>query len=431
MAHPMKVLIAAVLVGGLLGGSISANSAVPARAAGVTLTVYDVYTSPPAESAVVDKIYAAFMAAHPGISIHREAFQSDQLRTTVKTALASGTGPDLITYSPGPGWAGDLASAGLLRPLTSVAAQYGWNKRIVKAALQGASINGTLYGLPHQLDLIGMYYNKTLIAKAGLAVPQTYPQLLTFCRQAKAKGYIPMAFSDNPGWQAYHQFSMVTNNLLGPDAMHNLLYNHQGRWDTPQMVQAIKMYFVDLKSAGCFPSSVTGLAYADGNALFDTGRALLDPTGSWIANEVAQDKGFEMGMVPFPAINGQRAWVSGVGQAYYMSARTAHVKEAGEFLDYLISAPAVTLWEGGANLIVPVQFNSSKLNVPPVIKGLFNNVQSALHGTARFGFNIDVLTGDQFNTTMTNGFQAVLNGQKTPAQVAAQLQAAWQKTIKK
>ena len=40
------------------------------------------------------------------------------------------------------------------------------------------------------------------------------------------------------------------------------------------------------------------------------------------------------------------------------------------------------------------------------------------------GVNIDVLTPEAFNTTMLDGFQAVLAGDRTPAEEATALQAA-------
>ena len=118
-----RTLAAAALV--LAAGICASGSTV--RAAGrvhvaqsVTLTVWDQFTGP--ETTAVDKIYHNFMAAHPTIKIRREAMQTDQMRQTVKTALASGTGPDIIFYDAGPGYAGVLANAGLLRPLDADAA---------------------------------------------------------------------------------------------------------------------------------------------------------------------------------------------------------------------------------------------------------------------------------------------------------------------
>lgn len=49
-------------------------------------------------------------------------------------------------------------------------------------------MNGKLWGAPTEIEFVGMYYNKTLLDKEGLKLPETFDQLLSFCQQAKAKG---------------------------------------------------------------------------------------------------------------------------------------------------------------------------------------------------------------------------------------------------
>ena len=445
MSQPRRwrplAIVAALIVGLVLsagiGGNrarttVSASSPATHNQAQVTLKVWDQFTDP-GDAAAANTVDAAFMAAHPSIKIRREAFATDQMRQTVKTALASGTGPDVIFYDAGPGYAGVLAQAGLIRPLDDVAARHGWTHRILAASRQGATINGKLYGLPLQVDLIGVYYNKTLMDKEGLKAPQTFDQLVGFCRQAKAKGYIPLAFSDNVGWQAFHQFSMVSNNIVGPEAMRQLLFDNQGSWNTPQMVRAIRLYFVDLQKAGCFSRNVNALGYDDANALFYTGKALMNPTGSWLVGDIERHvKKYQIAMMPFPSISGGKArvWVSGIGSAYYISTKSQHSQEAAAFLDYLVSPAATKVWTEQANFILPVKLDTSGVHGLPLYKFILDTLQTAFSGRVSLGYNIDVLAPAQFNTEMQNGFQAVLAGQRTPEQEAAALQKAWTRGMK-
>src|SRR4029078_6131209 len=193
----------------------------------IELRVWDQFTDP-TQSDTADKIYADFTNPHPHNKITREVYSTDQMRQTVNTALSSGTGPDIIFYDAGPGYAGVLANARLLTPLAQYAQQYGWKDRIAPSSLEATSLGGKLYGLPLQVDLIGMYYNQGLFDKEGMTVPQSLDDLIKFCKQAKDKGYIPFAFADNEGWEAFHQFSMTANQMIGPEAMRNLLVNSQG-----------------------------------------------------------------------------------------------------------------------------------------------------------------------------------------------------------
>src|SRR4051794_38083839 len=156
----------------------------------VELRIWDQFTEQTSSDAA-DAIYKSYTDQHPNITIKREAIQTDQMRQTVNTALASGTGPDIIFYDAGPGYAGVLANAGLLSPLDQLADQYGWKDKIATQSLEATSLGGKLYGLPLQVDLIGMYYNKSVLDKEGWQVPKTIDDLKTLCGQAKTKGYDP------------------------------------------------------------------------------------------------------------------------------------------------------------------------------------------------------------------------------------------------
>jgi len=396
----------------------------------VTLRIWDQFTGP--ESEVVDQIYEGFAEQNPDVTIERESFGTDEMRQTLNAALGSGTGPDVILYDPGPGYAGILVDAGLLRPLDDLADQFGWRDRIVESALLGTTIDGELYGLPLTTDIIGLYANQTLLAEEGLQMPETVEQLVAFCGQASEKGFIPIAFGDSEGWPAFHQFSMMSNQTIGPEAMRRLLYENEGSWDTSEIVTAIKTFFVDLQEAGCFNPDVNAISYDDANSLFYTGQALMTPTGSWLANDIQENMpDQEVSLVPFPQIAGSqgRVWPSGVGSAYFVSAQSAHQTEAGQLLDYLVSPETAQRWVGEARFFLPLQVDTAALEISPLSQSVLDVLESAAAGQTQLGYNVDVLAPPEFNDTMLNGFQTILAGDKTPEQQAADLQAAWEAGI--
>jgi len=74
---------------------------------------------------------------------------------------------------------------------------------------------------------------------------------------------------------------------------------------------------------------------------------------------------------------------------------------------------------------VPVQLDTATLDVSSLFKSIIDVLQSGIAGDTEFGYNVDVLAPPAFNDAMSNGFQAMLSGDKTPEQMAADLQAAW------
>ena len=394
----------------------------------VELLVWDQFTDP-TESAVVDAIYAAFTEQNPNVTVRREAVATEQMRQTVRTALASGTGPDIIFYDAGPGYLGVLADAGLISSLEPLAEEYGWNERIAESARRGASWEDELFGLPLQADLIGVYVNNTLMEEAGLTTPTTFEEILTFCQDASAAGYIPFAFGNQEGWPAFHQIAMTGNNMIGPEAMEALLLENQGRWDSPEMVRAIEAFFVEMRDAGCYSEDANGITYDDGNALFFGGQSLLHSTGNWLITEISENMpDYEVEFVPFPAIEGGAGsfWDSGVGSAYMISASSPNQEAAAEFLDYLFSPEVVQRWVDEANFVVPAEFDVEAVDATPLQRSVLDTLAASIAGEEQFGYNIDVLAPPAFNDVMLNGFQAMLAGDRTAEEQAAAMQAAWE-----
>lgn len=172
------------------------------------------------------------------------------------------------------------------------------------------------------------------------------------------------------------------------------------------------------------------MGYDDANSLFYyTGKALLNPTGSWLSTNIDQNvKNYQIGMMPFPAVSGGKGsfWDTGVGSAYYISSKSQHPKEAAQFLDYLISQQAVKIWVEQTGSFPPVKFDTRAAHVSPLFRSILNILQSGISGKTQFGYNIDVLAPAPFNTAMQNGFQAILAGSESAQQETSQLQTAWQ-----
>jgi len=410
----LSLFLLLALAGAL--GALSGRAQEP-----VTLLVWDKFTD---DAETVDQIVANFMAENPHITVIREVFETDQMRDIVNTAIASGTGPDVIYYDAGPGYAGLLADAGLLLPLTDYAVEYGWTERITPtSAVEGSTLDGVFYGMPLAFDLIGIFYNQTLIDEAGLTAPRTFDELIAFCGAAREQGYIPVAFGNNPGWQAFHQFSMTANQMIGPEAMRTLLFEHEGSWNTPEIVTAIAAYFVDMRDAGCFPDDVNAIGSDDANALFYSGQALLRP---WPSGEfVQQMPDYEVGFMPFPEIEGGHGpvWVTGVSSAWFITSGAEDPDAAAAFIDYLFSPAAIELWLADGEGTMPIELDLEAYDLAPMQEKTFAILQSE---DAQFGYNIDVLAPAPFNDMMRSGFQLVLAGSKTPEQQAADLQAAWE-----
>ena len=167
-------------------------------------------------------------------------------------------------------------------------------------------------------------------------------------------------------------------------------------------------------------------------ALFFNGEAVLHSTGSWLISDIEENMpDAEIEFVPFPAVEGGqgRFWDSGLGSNWVLSANSQHPEEAGKFLDFLVSPESAKVWAEQGNIPLPVTLDTSTLEVSPLLASVIEVLNSAAAGEIQLGYNIDVLVPPEFNDAMLNGFQAMLAGDKTAEQQAADMQAAWEEAI--
>jgi raffinose/stachyose/melibiose transport system substrate-binding protein len=373
------------------------------------------------------KTIEQFMAENPEITVERESITPEDQRTVIQTRLRSPNPPDLFGYDTGPGFAGVLAQAGLLYDLGEAYKDYNWP--VYDWAQQRVTYDGVLSGVPGSVEEIGVYYNATMFEEMGFEEPQTLEELQEIADALKADGIIPFAVGDQEKWPAGHLFSIGISNLLGKEGLDEILYG-DGRWDSPEGIRAIEVMFTEMVENGYYPEDVNAITYEDANSLFYAGQAAMIPTGTWLVVEIDETvQNFDVEFFPFPSIDGSGiSPPGGVGGGLFMAAETDAPEATLKLLDYLqFNEENVKRDLELFNTIPPFDIDTSGLDVTP----LFQSVLDDLSESEGFGYNLDVLTPQRFNTVMFDGFQEVLNGDRTPEEQAEALQAAWEEAKEK
>ena len=384
----------------------------------VELLVWDQFQE---TSNVVDELMANFVEANPDISIQREA--QPNMRDILKTALDGGVGPDVMYYDTGPGFAGVLARAGLLLALDEAYDQFGWNERIFPLAKERASFDGKAYGIGHELEFIGTFYNKRIFEEQGLSEPASHNEFMEICEKLKEAELIPIAFADQPKWPAGHMFSIFGGYIAGKDKLAAAI-SGEVPWNDPDFVDAIQLFFVDMHEAGYFIPEVNAVNYDDANLLFYSGQAATNITGTWMVGQYSEPEVMPdpVGFFFYPPLgNKPIAPPAGLGSGYFVSKAVENAQAAFRLLDYLFSDEAARFWIEGASFIPPIAVNADEFQIPDLMRFIIINLQE---NAELMGFNIDVLTPNNFNTVMFDGFQEVLAGIRTAQEQADALEAA-------
>src|SRR5215217_476898 len=377
------------------------------------------------ERAAIEIQVDRFEEQHPKYTLEREVIHAGEASTVVntneemQTTLQSEDPPDVFSYDTGPGFGGVLADAGLVFPLEDAYRQRGWD--IYEWAKQRATYNGTLYGVPDQVEEIVLFYNKNLVAE----VPKTVEELRQIANELRGRGIIPFAFGNQEQWPAGHMFSIGVSNVLGREGLDDILFGN-GRWDVPEVVRAIDLFFRDFVESGYYPGGLSALTYDGANALFYTGEAAMNPTGTWLVPEIVQTmQDFEVGFFPFPSIEGSGiSPPAGLGAGLFVAKEASNPQGAIDFIDYLLEDSTARLIIEKLNVIPAQPVNPQGLDVPELFKEVLEDLSTTAEAQS-FGYNLDVLAPQTFNEVMFNGFQEVLAGTRSPAEQAAALQDAW------
>jgi raffinose/stachyose/melibiose transport system substrate-binding protein len=271
------------------------------------------------------------------------------------------------------------------------------------------------------VEEIIVYYNKDLVSEE----PQTLEELRGVAEELKLRGIIPLAFGNKEQYPAGHLFSIAASNMLGRQGLDNILYGN-GRWDVPEVVEAIDLFFRNFVESGYYPQNVNAVTFDEASALFYSGEAAMLPTGTWLVSEIVQTvQDFEVGFFPFPSIDGSSiSPPAGLGAGLFVAKEASNPQGAIEFIDYLLQDSTARLIIEKLNVIPAQPVNPKGLDVPELFKEVLEDL-SASPEAQSFGYNIDVLAPQNFNDVMYTGFQGVLSGTRSPAQQAAALQDAW------
>ncbi|HPD62666.1 MAG TPA: extracellular solute-binding protein [Anaerolineaceae bacterium] len=331
----------------------------PAAPEEVTLVVWDQFYRD-VESEVMETLNAEFEAAHPGVKIERVVKTLDDLKVTLKLALAQEDGPDVAQVNQGRSDMGAMVQADLLLPLNDYAAAYKWDERFSSSVASRNSFTpdgvtfgqGNLYGVSPTAEVVGVFYNKTIMDANGWTLPTTFDEFQTLLAGIKDAGMTPISFGSLDGWNAIHEFSAVQHLLVSLDYINDFVYGvNNVTFDTPENQEAARV-MQDWVDKGYFSPDFAGIGYDDSNKLFKAGvGGVLTITGSWLAGELVGDTDQEFGFFLLPANPGHtRLAIGGVGIPFSIRKTTTKADLAAEYLDWMTSPRAAELWANAGML---------------------------------------------------------------------------------
>ncbi len=397
----------------------------------VTLTLQThtswVETGKPGAQAMIDLVNSKSNELGAKIIVDKlpEGDQGDQVRMA---RFASGQFADIDFMQNLTSVAGKLKVQDIFADLSGLGLDsiYGDNLK-----LPNFTFDGKVYAAPVGENTTAlMFYNKKAFRDAGVQIPKTWADLLTVCAAIKAKGVVPVFYSAKDAWtdqiialiaRARETKSSDEVNQFANDFMTN------------------KKHYVDLKlfqdgiaktkelvDKGFVNKTYLSDDYAKAEAALIDGTAAMYPMGSWVIPDLVKLSGDtgkidDIGAFGFPFDEGSIVSTGAPG-ALYVAIGGKNAELSKKIVALMSGLEGQNAWFK-ASPGIPYA-NGVTVQLSGVVKEIAD-LLAAGEGKACFLDYVSWNPGD-----LSKYVQDVLVGQKTPEQVAVEMDKETAKSAK-
>lgn len=397
-----------------------------AAAGDVTLTVWDQEVRG-GQNEQMEQLNAAFMEAYPNVTIERNSQSFDDLETTLRLALTDSGAPDVVQANNGRNMMGRFVEAGLLLPLDDYAEAYGWFDRYSPTVLQYSSYSddavvfgeGNLYGLPQVGEVVGVFYSKQKLADLGIELPTDWAAFDEALAAAAEAGETPLLLGNIEQWPALHVFGPLQGNYVDPADIANLgLGNPGSSWETPENVEAAAALQA-WADAGYFNDGVNGTDYDAAWQSLTSGDGVFLIGGSWLAADLADAMGDDVGFFLPATAAGTPATTGGIGLPFTITSEAEHPDVAAAYIDFITSDEAMTVLAETGNL--PVNRSDELAPESGVLADVFGVFGDVTENGSLLPY-LDYAT-PTFSDTIGAALQELIDGRTSPEDFTGTLEA--------
>lgn len=284
--------------------------------------------------ALWEDIIEDFESKHDGITVNLEIQSWNNINDVIRTKVQANAAPDILNIDAFSGFAADdllYPAAEVVSPETLADFQ--------ESFANNASIDGTMYGLPLIASARALFYNKDLLAKAGVTEPPaTWDQLFDAAKKVTDLN------------EGVYGYGMPLGSEEAQAETSIWVFGNGGSWtdgskitvNTPQNLEAVRFMkkMIDAKVTQPDPGATNRTPMLDVFIQNKIAMAVgLPPTVGQIAEK---NPNLNYGIAPIPTRDGQPMTL-GVADHLMAFKNDGSKKEAIKaFLDYFFSAEVYT-----------------------------------------------------------------------------------------
>lgn len=361
-----------------------------------------------------------------GVKVVFETYApSDVYTNKVHAAAAGKLLPEI--YSP-LGTRHEVASfinAGFIADLTEEMNK-GWKDQFYPKPLQQSTfeagnewnVKPGIYGVPIDVNAMVIYYNKDLFKQAGLDPenpPQTWDDFIAAGKKLRAANIQPFVCGFGEGWLIGVFASSYEWSLLGKDGIMGTI-NGKVKYTDPGWIRIFNL-FDDMRKNNLYASGIATMLNKDAERTFATGQAAMALNGSWAVNVYySMNPNLNYGIMMPPKLKDSKypmLIAGGEGSSFYVNPTSPNKDKAAAFLRWLTDKEQQAFLAQETRNIPSNRDAGADLS--PVLKELAKNVDNTADP-------LPTMENWQVTNALDIGLQAIIIGEKTPEQIAGEVQ---------
>jgi raffinose/stachyose/melibiose transport system substrate-binding protein len=256
-----------------------------------------------------DSIAAKF-TEETGIPVVVEELENEDFKKKLPTLLQTSEAPHIF-YSWGGGVFVEQAASGATRDVTALMG----DEFLATQSAAGTNAftqDGKIMGVAAQVSQVGFFYNKDLVAQAGVDVAaiKTWDDFLAAVQTVKDAGITPIAAGGADKWPLHFYWSYLAMRMAGQEGMAAAKSGEGAGFADEAFVAAGEQFkrLIDLQP---FQEGFETATYNVGSGYFGDGNAAFHLMGDWDigaqAGNSASGTGLseeQLGFFSFPAVTG-------------------------------------------------------------------------------------------------------------------------------
>jgi len=383
------------------------------------------------------QVLAKKYEALTGIKVNFELYAPSDAYSQKIRAAAQGTNlPDIFGIL---GEKRDFASfikAGHILDITPYmeANNSAWKNKLFPKALavnefapgNSYGINPGIFGVPIDIMTIQMVYNKKLFGQLGLnpnRPPKTFQEFQDIGNKIKTAGMQGLV----SGWGEVWMIDCLANNyafnIMGKDKVLATIRGEVPYTD-PDWIKVFSV-FKQMRESGVLAKGIVTMINKSAEQLFANEKAVFAFNGSWCVNVYkGMNPNLEYGAMLPPAASEKypvSIW-GGAGSSFIVNARSKNKEEAVKFLAWLTDQEQQAYLAQETNNL-PANKNSLS-KIPEILAQFARGMDYATHpniwGVSEFSTVIEAFD---------RGIQSIIIGEKTPEQVAGEVQSVKEREL--